>query len=163
MGRNRGLRQGCVLSTFLFAIYIRKAVEKLVASKLGVTIGGVRVPALIFADNIVLCARSEIELSKLLGILWQELEKLGLEINEEKSMVLSLGKVRLRGTHTWMVKSDKGHWQIMVGQERLMVIRECEDYKYLGVFFYRIWALLGKGEKGGGLMKLLGKHRYRQQ
>ena len=113
MGRNRGLRQGCVLSLFLFAIYIRKTVEKLVASKLGVTIGGVRVPALIFADDIVLCARSEIELSKLLGILWQELEKMGLENNEEKSMVLSLGTVK--GTHTGMVKSDKGHWQIMVG------------------------------------------------
>ena len=83
------------------------------ASKLGVTIGGVRVPALIFADDIVLCARSEIELSKLLGILWQELEKMGLENNEEKSMVLSLGTVK--GTHTGMVKSDEGHWQIMVG------------------------------------------------
>ena len=94
MGRNRGLRQGCVLSPFLFAIYIRKAVEKLVESKLGVTIGGIRVPALIFANDVVLCARSEIELSKLLGILWQELEKLGLEINEDKSMVLSLGTVR---------------------------------------------------------------------
>ena len=147
MGRNRGLRQGCVLSPFLFAIYIRKAVEKLVASKLGVTIGGVRVPALIFADDIVLCARSEIELSKLLGILWQELEKLGLEINEEKSMVLSLGTVR--GTHTGMVKSDKGHWQIMVRRERLMVIREGEDYKYLGVFVSNLGIVRKRGEGGG--------------
>ena len=130
------------------------------ASKLGVTIGGVRVPALIFEDDIVLCVRSEIELSKLLGILWQELEKLVLEINEEKSMVLSLGT--LRGTHTGTVKSDKEHWQIMVRRERLMVLREGENYKYLGVFGSNLGIVRKRGE-GRGVMKLLGKHRYRQQ
>ena len=55
-------------------------------SGLGIEIGGVKIPALVFADDIVLCGGSEIELSHLLGIIWQELDKLGLEINEAKSM-----------------------------------------------------------------------------
>ena len=91
LGRSKGLRQGCVISPFLFAIYIRKAVGRLGRSGLGIEIGGVKIPALVFADDIVLCGGSEIELSHLLGIIWQELDKLGLEINETKSMVLSVG------------------------------------------------------------------------
>ena len=91
LGRSKGLRQGCIMSPFLFALYIRKAVERMERSGLGIEIGGVKIPALVFADNIVLCGGSEIELSHLLGITWQELDKLGLEINEAKSMVLPVG------------------------------------------------------------------------
>ena len=44
---------------------------------LGIEIGEVKILALVFADDIVLCGGSEIELSHLLGIIWQELDKLG--------------------------------------------------------------------------------------
>ena len=51
----------------------RKAVERMERSGLGIEIGGVTVLALTFVDDIVLCGGSEIELSQLLGIIWQEL------------------------------------------------------------------------------------------
>ena len=68
LGRSKGLRQGCAMSPFLFAIYIRKAVERMERSGFGIEIGGVKIPALLFEDDIVLCGGSEIELSHLLGL-----------------------------------------------------------------------------------------------
>ena len=66
---------------------------------------------------------SEIELSQLLGIIWQELDKLGLEINEAKSMVLPVGE---RGeVREWgEVMSSEGQWRIMTGGVKQMVITE---------------------------------------
>ena len=117
LGRNKGLRQGCILSPLLFAIYIGKAVERMERSRLGIGIKGVTIRALIFEDDIVLSGGSEIELSQLLGIIWQELDKLGLEINEAKSMVLPMGEcgeVRERGE----VRSSEGQWRIMTARVR---------------------------------------------
>ena len=114
LGRSKGLRQGCVISPFLFAIYIRNAVGRLETSGLGIEIGGVKIPALVLADDIVLCGGSEIELSHLLGIIWQELDKLGREINETKSMVLPVGRpgeVREQGE----VMSSEGQSRITTG------------------------------------------------
>ena len=66
----------------IFEIYIRKAVERMGRSGLGIEIGGVTVSALIFADDIVLCGGSEIELSQLLEFIWQELDELGLKMGK---------------------------------------------------------------------------------
>ena len=43
-----GLKQVCVLSPLLFALYIKEIGDKLVASGLGVEIGGTRIPAMFF-------------------------------------------------------------------------------------------------------------------
>ena len=54
-----GLRQGCVLSPLLFSLYINGAVEKLRAAKVGIMCREELVPALLFADDMViyLCGR----------------------------------------------------------------------------------------------------------
>ena len=83
------------VSLFVRNIY-QEGSGKKERSGLGIEIGGVKIPALVFADDIVLCVRSEIELSHLLGIIWQELVKLGLEINGG-----TVGNDRARGGEEW--------------------------------------------------------------
>ena len=147
LGRNKGLRQRCILSPLLFAIYIGKAVERMERSRLGIEIRGVTIRALIFEDDIVLCGGSEIELSQLLGIIWQELDKLGLVINEAKNMVLQVGEcgeVRERGE----VRSSEGQWRIMTAG--LDGDNRGGDYKYLRVMVSNLGEVQSSGATMGG-------------
>ena len=61
-------------------IYIRKGEERMVKSVLGYWDRSA-ILTLIFADDM-LCGRWDIELSQLLEIIWQELERSGLEIRK---------------------------------------------------------------------------------
>ena len=54
----RGLRQGCALSPLLFALYISEVGTDINMSSLGFSVGSVCVSGLLFADDLVLIARS---------------------------------------------------------------------------------------------------------
>ena len=60
----RGLRQGCVLSPTLFSLYINSLTEELRSKGVGVTCGERPVPALLYADDMVILADDEAALSK---------------------------------------------------------------------------------------------------
>ena len=52
---NCGLKQGCSLSTLLFNLYINDLVDTINSSNKGIDIGGERVAALLYADDLILC------------------------------------------------------------------------------------------------------------
>ena len=60
-----GLREGCVLSTILFSIFIMDLVEELKRKGLGVEIKGHWIGACFFADDIVLVAEASKELQEM--------------------------------------------------------------------------------------------------
>ena len=70
----RGLRQDCSLSPVLFALYISQVGTDIFLSNLGFSLGNVCVSGLLFADDLVLIARSAIGLKSLLKLV----NKLGL-------------------------------------------------------------------------------------
>ena len=132
MDRNRGVRQGCVLSPLLFSLYINKVVKELRDCGKGVWVGGVQIPLLVFADDIVLCASSRADLRVMMDILMKGMEELELDISEKKSMVMKCGEKQV-----WLEddESEDEDWgeKVEFGDSKVIRLDNGSDYKYLGL------------------------------
>ena len=87
----RGVRQGCVLSPDLFALYgenIMKALEDLV----GVKVGGVNSNNFRYVDDAVILADSEEQLQQSINIVEEGSAKRGLKINMKKTETIMVTK-----------------------------------------------------------------------
>ena len=65
------LKQGCVLSPILFALYMSELEDKLISSGLGATFMDLKIPALLFADDIILISDNDTNLHKMIKILYK--------------------------------------------------------------------------------------------
>ena len=81
-----GVRQGGVLSPYLFAIYIDDTVAIINASNFGCRIGLTRIAIVLYADDILLLAPSVESLQKLISIVEEELIALDMSLNTRKSV-----------------------------------------------------------------------------
>src|SRR5664279_3432502 len=86
-----GIRQGGVLSPYLFAIYVDDIVTKLQRTNLGCYIKGTFVGIFFYADDIVLLAPSIESLQKLIYVCETELVWLDMTLNVKKSMCMRIG------------------------------------------------------------------------
>ena len=90
--------------------------------------GEINIPALLFADDIVLIGKDEHELAKLLEIIGIFGVERKLEFNPNKSKVMV----------NWREMSSRNEWliggqTIGEGTSHKIKITECEEYKYLGI------------------------------
>jgi len=111
-----GVRQGSVLSPFLFSIYLDDIAK---SSRLmrGVSI-------VLYADDIILLAPSVCELQKLLVICEHELDRLDMVINVRKSSCLRIGPRNSAKCAPILTLSG-------------LTIPWSDDLRYLGVFIVR--------------------------
>ena len=105
-------------------MYLLKTGEKLLQTGVGIKFLDERVPALFFADDMVLMSDKKDDLNKLLRVLGGMLAKTRLEINCKKSQVLVI-KGSKDETYNWNIYS---HNQEIVGD-----LDEVRSYKYLGI------------------------------
>ena len=82
-----GVPQGAVLSPFLYAMYIDGLRQK----GLGVRIAGRLVPLLLYADDVVLLARTSEEMKAMHGVLEQYARQWRFEIHHGKSNIVVAG------------------------------------------------------------------------
>ncbi len=68
---NSGVRQGAVLSTTLFSIYINDLVKEIKCMNLGISVDDFRLSILLFSDDIVLLAENEADLQCMIDKLRQ--------------------------------------------------------------------------------------------
>jgi len=92
----RGVRQGCIISPYLFNIYAEKVTrEALEGVELGFRIEGRIVNNLRYADDVVLIATSESDLQELVDRVSTASVKASLSLNTEKTKVMMLSKDRM--------------------------------------------------------------------
>uniref|UniRef100_A0A673CDI6 Reverse transcriptase domain-containing protein n=1 Tax=Sphaeramia orbicularis TaxID=375764 RepID=A0A673CDI6_9TELE len=110
-----GLRQGCPLSPVLFIIFMDRISRRSQGPE-GVRFGDHRISSLLFADDVVLLASSNLDLQRALGRFAAECEASGMRISTSKSEAMVLDR-------------KKVVCPLRVGGESLPQV---EEFKYLG-------------------------------
>ncbi len=117
-----GLKQGCVLSRLLFALYISELSENLQESGMGDLI----IEAIFLADDMVIMAETQGELQRLLDIV--------SNFNVDRDLIFNARKSKL----VTNIEGRKDWWELRgetveTGQAYTIALDEEEEYKYLGV------------------------------
>ena len=90
----KGVRQGCILSPYLFNLYTEYILRNagLDEAQSGIKIAGRNVNNLTYADATILMAESE-ELKSFLVKVKAENEKVGLKLNIQKTKIMASGPI----------------------------------------------------------------------
>ena len=86
-----GVRQGGVLSPYLFAIYVDDIIRKVIHMNIGCRIGLRNLAIICYADDILLLAPSIGSLEKLVNVVDTELALLDMSLNSKKSTCIRFG------------------------------------------------------------------------
>ncbi|XP_063406305.1 uncharacterized protein LOC134690258 [Mytilus trossulus] len=85
---NTGLKQGFVLSTVMFNIFINDLIDDIKLLDIGINIDGEKLSILLYADDIVLLAENAEDLQKILDVLNVWCNHNSLKVNLRKSNVI---------------------------------------------------------------------------
>ena len=87
----KGVRQGCILSPWLFNLYAEYIMRNagLEETQAGIKIAERNINNLIYADDTTLMAESEEELKRLLMKVKKESKKVGLKLNFQKTKIMA--------------------------------------------------------------------------
>ena len=113
-----GLRQGCVLSPLLFTTFMDRICRRSNILE-GMDLGGVRVGALAFADDLAILAPSRDRLQAALDRFAEQCSSHGMRISVAKTEVMAIGRT-------------PGQCRITLGGKELCQV---DRFKYLGVEF----------------------------
>lgn len=114
-----GVRQGGVLSPFLFKFYINSVLTSVNSSDIGCTVGLSKLNIMAYADDIVLLANSISDMEHIYEIFCDNIDKLKLKINMNKTKCMLYGSKHKRQESNF----------IQLGPHRLEIVK---SYDYLG-------------------------------
>jgi hypothetical protein len=121
-----GLRQGCILSPVLFAIFIDGLARAVKNAKTCEILEKLKLNILLFADDALLLASSPQELQFLLDLVFQHSEKWRFKFNIQKSKAM-----------VFKGRKPARKLSFFLGLQELEIV---ESLKYLGVDFASNWS-----------------------
>ena len=91
----KGIRQGCILSSWLFNLYAEYIMlnTRLDETQAGIQIAETNINNLRYADDTTLMADSEKELKSFLMKVKEECENVGLKLNIQKTKIMASGPI----------------------------------------------------------------------
>ena len=100
----KGVCQGCILSPYLFNLYTEYIIQnaRLDEAQAGIKIARRNINNLRYEDDTSLMAESEEELKSLLMKVKEELEKVGLKLNIQKTKIMASGPIT-----SWKIEGGK--------------------------------------------------------
>ena len=129
----RGVKQGSVMSPWLYSLFINGLLKKLKAEKLGVAFVGEWIGALAFADDIVLIAESAEEMARMVRVCEEYARRWRFEFNVKKCKYM-------------IIDGDAMEEAIQIeGNE----VERVNNFKYLGVWL-SVWGGVGGNGKEQG-------------
>ena len=115
-----GVKQGCILSPLLYALFINGLIKKLKKSKMGIRINTHNtLEVLFYADDIVLMTENKEKLQHMMNIIHKYAHKWRFEINPSKSGIIVFKK-----------RDPPRNLKITLGE---CEIKTTNVYKYLGI------------------------------
>jgi len=117
-----GLKQSDSLSPILFNLALQKVIQSIKMVPSGMKIGSQQLNVLAYADDIVLIGKNKIELRQLFAEIENIARKLGLNLNQRKTIYM-------------IVKWKNSSKQMTIGQLTIKnyTFERVENFKYLGV------------------------------
>jgi len=88
---NSGVKQGGVLSPFLFNYFINDLIEKVINEEGGCKIGDTKASILAYCDDLILLSNSLKKLEKLIGICVDYSREWMFKFNPKKSLIMNCG------------------------------------------------------------------------
>ena len=131
----RGVRQGCILSPTLFAMFMEELTQRMKKLDVGLKILTDKISILLFADDIVLIATSEDELQRLLDEVERFASDSETKFSIEKSQVLIVGR-EINELDRWKFNGE--------------TLKITKEYTYLGIKINQSGARAEKKKRIGG-------------
>ena len=120
---NTGLKQGCLVSSLAFSLYINDLVGKLNSTGIGIKMGNDKLTCLLYADDLVIFANTARELQTLTDQLREWCFENYVTVNTEKSQAV----------HFHHKTKKKSSFVFKYENEALKTV---SSYKYLGVLLH---------------------------
>ena len=91
----KGVRQGCILSSCLFNLYAEYIIQnaRLDESQAGIKKAGRNINNLRYVDDTTLMAEIEVQVKSFFMRVKEEIEKVGLKLNIQKTKIMASGPI----------------------------------------------------------------------
>ncbi|CAG4947225.1 unnamed protein product [Parnassius apollo] len=122
-GIRKGVRQGCVASSWLFNLFMDRCLQTLKDEECGLRMGELTVKCLLYADDQVIFASSAAELQMMVTLMNWALKERGMKVNASKTKVMVFER-----------EENKTVCEIRIEGE---LIEQVDEFVYLGCIFSR--------------------------
>ena len=130
---NRGVRQGCILSPVLFAMYTEELAVRVKEGNWGMRVGNEKLSLLMYADDIIIMSESSDELQCMLDVVNKYSIDFGVKFGLDKSQVMIINKDHMDVDKNWKLGENQ--------------LKNTDEYKYLGVSVNVKGCIKAKSEK----------------